>query len=219
MQKVKVWDLPTRIFHWLMTVLLVLLWLTAEFGEMQWHQVIAYGLMVLVAFRLIWGLIGSETSRFSQFVLHPKHVIKYGLTNPKPVSLGHNPLGGYMVVVLLSLLMLQMGTGLFSTDEIFSEGPLTYLVSSDTTNWLTWLHKTNFNVIFFMVILHVLAVLVHWLKGDNLIAAMFSGYKKMMPPNEVSQLKFVSPLKAAVIALIVFAGVWLLFLKQAIDYL
>jgi len=216
-QKIKVWDFPTRFFHWAMVCLLGGLWWTADIGEMQWHQVCAYMLMTLIGFRLVWGLVGSETSRFKHFVVLPKQAMDYAFKKPKPHSIGHNPLGGYMVILLLGLLVVQLVSGLFATDGIFTEGPLSYLVSSDTAGWLTWLHKTNFNVIQAMVVIHVLAVLVHMVKGENLLKAMFSGYKYVS--SGITAPKLRSPLLALAIILVIFTFVWIALLEPVVSFL
>lgn len=208
--RVKVWDIPTRIFHWAMLGLLGGLWWTADAGEMEWHQILAYGLMVLIGVRLIWGIIGSDTARFSHFVHSPKTVIAYlektrceGIS----ASVGHNPVGGYMVITLITLICIQLITGLFATDEIFTEGPLYSMVSSDTASWLTWLHKKNFDLILVLAAVHVFAVVIHMLKGDKILGAMFSGYKKLpaskLDRDSNNELTFVSILRAVVITLIV----------------
>ncbi|MFT6925694.1 MAG: cytochrome b [Psychromonas sp.] len=216
-QKIKVWDFPTRFFHWAMVCLLGGLWWTADIGEMQWHQVCAYVLMTLIAFRLVWGIVGSETSQFKNFIVLPKQVINYAFKKQKPHSIGHNPLGGYMVIVLLGLLVTQLVSGLFATDGIFTEGPLSSLVSSDTADWLTWLHKTNFNIIQAMVVVHVLAVLVHMVKGENLLKAMFSGYKYVS--SGITAPKLRSPLLALAIILVIFTFVWIALLEPVVSFL
>ncbi|AZG74249.1 cytochrome b/b6 domain-containing protein [Shewanella livingstonensis] len=215
--KIKVWDFPTRLFHWTMVCLLSGLWWTADIGEMQWHMVLAYLLMTLIAFRLIWGFFGSETSKFSGFFVSPKKVIAYAKSHPKPLSLGHNPLGGYMVIVLLSILVLQLTTGLFTTDDIFTEGPLMHLVSSETAGWLTWLHKTNFNIILAMTAVHIIAVVVHVVKGDNILKAMFSGYKQVNQQLRSPILR--SSWLALVIVSVIFAFVWWWLLEPVVSYL
>ncbi len=180
--RVRVWDIPTRVFHWAMIGVLAGLWWSADSGELVWHQVMAYSMLVLIVFRLIWGIVGSDTARFSHFIKHPKTVLQY-ITNIKrhgvSPSLGHNPLGGYMVLALIGILTLQLSTGLFATDDIFTEGPLYIYVSHETALWLTWLHKQTFNFILLLAAIHVLAVLVHTLKGDKLILPMITGYKKV----------------------------------------
>ncbi|MBW8184473.1 cytochrome b/b6 domain-containing protein [Shewanella nanhaiensis] len=196
--KIKVWDLPTRIFHWGMIVLLGGLWWTADAGEMDWHQVLAYSLMVFIVFRLIWGVVGSDTSRFSHFIKHPKAVLDYmKLTKEHGVSssIGHNPLGGYMVIALIMLVSAQLTTGLFATDEIFTEGPLYSLVSSETGSLMSWLHKKIFYVMLGFASIHVLAVAYHRLKGDKLITPMITGYKQVSEASGL-ELKFTSVLVA-----------------------
>ncbi|MCL1090015.1 cytochrome b/b6 domain-containing protein [Shewanella profunda] len=206
--KVKVWDLPTRIFHWAMVMLMGLLWWSADAGEMQWHQIFAYSLLGLIAFRLLWGFVGSDTSKFSHFIYHPKIAFKYlkeVRTRGVSVVLGHNPIGGYMVVVLIAVISLQLVTGLFATDDIFTEGPLYSYVSSDTSAFMTWLHKTNFNLILLLSIIHILAVIIHAIKGDKLVGAMLTGYKKLPRP-ELSSNEQVNPMfKSEWIALVLFA--------------
>ena len=224
--KIKVWDLPTRVFHWGMLCLLGGLWWTADAGEMEWHQILAYGLMILIAVRLIWGLVGSDTARFSHFVYSPKTVIHYlNRTRREGISssIGHNPVGGYMVVTLITLICIQLITGLFATDDIFTEGPLYSFVSSDTASWLTWLHKKNFDLILILAAVHVLAVGVHMIKGDKILGAMFSGYKSL-PESEITDssannLAFASMLKALVLVLVVGALVLNYLMWPVIDML
>ncbi|WMB71920.1 cytochrome b/b6 domain-containing protein [Shewanella oncorhynchi] len=205
--KIKVWDLPTRIFHWGMVCLLALLWWSADAGEMQWHQIFAYSLLILIGFRILWGLIGSDTARFSHFVHQPKVVLDYLRsirTKGMSVVLGHNPIGGYMVIALIGIISLQLVTGLFATDDIFTEGPLYSYVSSDTSGFLTWLHKTNFNLILLLSAIHVLAVIIHAMKGDKLVGAMISGYKKVSKVAFSSSAKSELRFKSEWLALVLF---------------
>lgn len=180
--KIKVWDFPTRVFHWGMIALLAGLWWSADAGELVWHQVLAYSLMVLIVFRIIWGVVGSDTAKFTHFIKHPKTVLQYAASIKRhgvSPSVGHNPLGGYMVIALIAILALQLTTGLFATDEIFTEGPLYSYVSNETALWLTWLHKQTFNGILLLASIHILAVLMHTIKGDKLILPMITGYKRV----------------------------------------
>lgn len=211
--RVKVWDLPTRFFHWAMLGLLAVLWWTAEAGEMDWHQIAAYSLMILILFRVIWGFIGSETSRFRHFLKSPKVALSYFsvLRSKQHHAIGHNPLGGYMVLLMMLTLCLQLTTGLFATDEVFTEGPLIAYVTEAQALQLTWLHKVNFNFLLILASVHVLAVLVHQFTGDRLVGAMFTGYKKL--PNHVDESVSWSSLKVAVGLLLVLAiviGYWLI---------
>ncbi|MGL5392929.1 MAG: cytochrome b/b6 domain-containing protein [Shewanella sp.] len=210
--KIKVWDLPIRIFHWTMVMLMALLWWSAEAGEMQWHQIFAYTLLVLIGFRLIWGVVGSDTAKFSHFVHRPNVVVNY-LKDMRAAGIqvvpGHNPLGGYMVVVLIAMVSLQLLTGLFATDEIFTEGPLFSYVSSSTSAALTTIHKLNFNLILGLSSLHVIAVIVHAIKGDKLLGAMLSGYKTVAQDElssvPASQLRF-KPVWLALMLVMGLAG-------------
>ncbi|MFA5631878.1 MAG: cytochrome b/b6 domain-containing protein [Porticoccaceae bacterium] len=194
----QVWDLPVRVFHWALVVLVTLLWLTGEFGgfdisgeyplvgylylsNMDVHALLGQGVLVLVVFRILWGLFGSSTARFSGFVRGPATVfreLRALLRGDVPESLGHNPLGALMVLALLALLGFQAVSGLFAQDDLFFSGPLAATVSSDTSKTLTSLHKQSFSVLQVLILLHVVAVLYYLVRGRNLISAMFSGTKK-----------------------------------------
>ncbi len=214
-KKIKVWDIPTRLFHWLTVGLLFSLWWTADSGEMEWHQICAYSFMVLIIFRLLWGVIGSETARFSDFIAGPKKVMAYVTGKKTSPVVGHNPLGGYMVLFMLAVLSLQLVSGLFSSDDIFTEGPLYSMVSSDVSRWFTWLHKVNFNVILACIILHISVILIYAIRGNNLVSAMISGNKKLSD-EELSMLsntpKMASSILAMSLVLILSAviGYWLI---------
>ncbi|MGI2257771.1 cytochrome b/b6 domain-containing protein [Shewanella sp. GXUN23E] len=202
-KRVKVWDLPIRLFHWSLVSLLGGLWWTASEGEMEWHMILGFGLGSLLMFRIVWGLIGSDTARFSHFLQTPKDVLQYAATLPengiKP-HFGHNPLGGYMVIILLLTLTVQFVTGLFATDEVFVEGPLYSYVSTDVADWMTWLHKQNVNWLLFLIALHLLAVAIHLIKGDSLLKPMLSGSRRDI----VSQSARFSP---AWLAWVLVAGI------------
>lgn len=216
-KQVKVWDFPVRAFHWMMVILLGALWWSADVGEMSLHQVFAYLLMTLLAFRLVWGVIGSDTAKFTHFLRSPKAVIKYAKDKQKPQSLGHNPLGGYMVILLLSLLAVQLVTGLFATDDIFTEGPFYSYVSSATASTLTWMHKQNFNLILGFAAMHVLAVVIYLVKGENLITAMVTGYKRVQ--GELPQPKMARIWLALIVFVVLFAVVWFSLLADVVKYM
>ncbi|WP_434950815.1 cytochrome b/b6 domain-containing protein [Shewanella sp. HL-SH4] len=216
-KQIKVWDFSVRAFHWSMVILLGALWWSADAGEMSLHQIFAYLLLTLLAFRLIWGIIGSDTAKFTHFIRPPKAVIKYAKDKQKPQSLGHNPLGGYMVVLLLSLLAVQLVTGLFATDDIFTEGPFYSTVSSATASTLTWVHKQNFNFILGFAAMHVLAVMVYLIKGENLITAMITGYKRVQ--GELKQPKMVPIWLALIVFAVLFTGVWFSLLADVVKYM
>lgn len=212
--KIKVWDVPTRLFHWGMLVLLGVLWWSASESEMEMHQYAAYGLMILVAFRLAWGFWGSQTAKFSDFIHPPQKVLQYiAIVRKEGVQqhIGHNPLGGYMVLLMLGILLFQIGSGMFATDEVFTEGPLVSFVSHEFSLAATWLHKKNFDIILILAVVHVFAVLVHHMKGDKLISAMFTGYKRDLQDNDTHI--DIAPARRSVLLVTVIAlmiGYWLI---------
>src|SRR5690606_7310394 len=150
MTKIKIWDLPIRIFHWLLPLLLGFSWYSAENRLMDWHRYSGYGILGLLSFRLCWGLWGSHTARFSSFVKSPARVFAYargGGQGPSGFA-GHNPLGGWSVVALLLVLAAQVGSGLFAVDvDGLESGPLSYLVSFDGGRWLANVHGVSFNIL------------------------------------------------------------------------
>lgn len=182
---IKVWDLPVRLFHWTLVLLLVALATTGYLkGDwMTWHMRCGYALLSLVFFRILWGFVGSTHARFRSFLAGPGEAIGFAkklLARAPAHSAGHNPLGGWMVVVLLLALLFQVGTGLFANDDILFEGPLAGLVSKAWSDRLTGWHYWNVNLLWGLVGLHVAAVLYHWLlMKEDLVAAMFSGVKRL----------------------------------------
>ncbi|RUO60573.1 cytochrome b/b6 domain-containing protein [Pseudidiomarina insulisalsae] len=175
----KIWDSFVRGYHWLLVLGIPAMWWTANEGHMEWHLRIGIGIGALLIARLIWALAGSKNARFSAFVKGPGAVIKHfrSLMSRQSYTPGstHNPAGGWSVLLLWGLLAMQLGTGLFATDEIFFSGPLASLVSSDWQNQLTDLHRLNFVVLATVIAIHILAVLLYRLKGISLIAAMIHG--------------------------------------------
>ena len=162
---VAVWDLPTRAFHWSLVILVVVAVATAKLDRMEMHMRAGEAILALLLFRLVWGLIGSQTARFSDFVKGPRAVLAYaaGLFRPgkdQPI-LGHNPMGGLMVLLLLAALMAQAISGLFTSDDILVDGPLVHLAASSTVKALSTLHRLVADGILLLVGVHVLAVLVY----------------------------------------------------------
>nr|AUN37330.1 nickel-dependent hydrogenase b-type cytochrome subunit [uncultured bacterium] len=181
----RVWDLPVRLFHWTLVALVVFSFTTGKIGGnwIAWHMYSGYLILALVVFRVIWGLIGSDTARFSGFIRGPAHVISYArslLGGPPQFHAGHNPLGGLMVVLMLVLLLVQASTGLFVDDEISTRGPLADKVADATVFLLTKIHRININILLVCVALHVSAALFYlFVKKDNLIVPMFTGIKQV----------------------------------------
>jgi len=203
-----VWDLGIRVFHWVLVVLLMALWATAE-SEGDWmgvHRWLGTAVLALVLARLIWGFIGSETARFAKFLKGPRAVIRYFRQwrgqGDEYLHAGHNPAGGWSVVLLLALLLLQAVTGLFSNDDIFFEGPLSPLVSKALSDRLTGIHHLLFNALLAAVVLHVLAVIAYWIfKRNNLVLPMIFGRKRL--PAEMAAPQLRSPWWALVILVLV----------------
>jgi cytochrome b len=180
---IPVWDLPTRLFHWLLVVLVAVCFVTAKAGgnAMQYHEWSGVMILMLLVFRIIWGVVGSRPSRFADFLKGPTTVRRYALGLLKGNSvpyLGHNPLGGWSVLAMLLAVLLQACLGLFANDDIITEGPLYLWVSKSTSDSLTRIHRLNQYVIMGLAAIHLFAILYYlFVKGENLIKPMFSGVK------------------------------------------
>lgn len=180
---VAVWDLPVRLFHWSLVVLLVVAWSTAQAGLswMTYHLWAGYAILTLILFRLLWGVFGSRHARFSDFIATPGAAWRYARQlrlGRHPFYLGHNPLGGYMVALLLTLVLIQVSTGLFATDDILVSGPMAARVSGRFSRLLTGVHKLNVNILIGAVVVHVVAIVYYrWRFGEDLVRAMVTGKK------------------------------------------
>jgi cytochrome b len=192
---VRVWDVPTRIFHWSIVALVFISWLSADQGYMTVHLWSGMTLLTLLLFRIGWGLIGSTTARFSDFLHHPRRIAGYlkALKNgDKPLYAGHNPAGGLMVAAMIAVLLAQAVTGLFANDSVHFSGPLALWISEDASTRLAALHATIFNVILLLIWCHVVAVGFYLLvKGDNLVGPMFTGLKHCLHVPADLQLTFI----------------------------
>ena len=184
LRAVKIWDLPVRLFHWTLVGLLAFLFWSGKTGgnAMEYHMYAGYLVLTLVIFRLMWGFAGSTHARFSSFLTGPARALAFGrqLMSKSPAHVaGHNPLGGWMVVVLLLSLLVQAGTGLFANDDIATEGPLFNLISKGLSDRLSTIHVWNFNLLLLLSAVHVAAVLFHvFAKKENLVGAMFTGVRQ-----------------------------------------
>ncbi len=202
MQKkiVTVWDLSTRLFHWLLVVLFGLSWLSAELGGnwMIWHTRFGFVTAGLILFRIIWGFVGSESSRFTQFIKGPRKVLAYLKGEDQKEYNTHNPAGALSVIALLGLISLQVVTGLFSNDDIFIEGPLAYLISYDAQLEMTELHEMVFNLLILFVALHLAAIVWYQrFKGEKLVQAMLHGRKES--EEEAPKIRSGLPLFVAIL--------------------
>ena len=173
-RRVVVWDLPTRFFHWGLVLALAAAWTFVWLNEMTWHMYAGYTAATLVVFRLVWGVVGSDTARFSRFVRGPATVMNYLRTGTRDRP-GHNPLGALSVLALLLLVLTQAGTGLFSNDDIFFDGPWARTITKDTSDAVTGYHKLNKNILIALIALHVGAVIWYHRRGENLTRPMVTG--------------------------------------------
>ena len=168
MIQVRIWDWPTRIFHWLLATLVLALVITGNVGgnAMVWHFRCGYAVLSLLIFRLIWGFCGGHWSRWRQLACTPQLIWQYFKSSlPQPPFLGHNPLGSLAVIAILALLALQVSTGLISDDEISNAGPLVSLVSGSSVSLATSWHKGfGKTFILLLVAVHLLAILWYLLK-------------------------------------------------------
>ena len=177
----RVWDLPTRLFHWLLVVGVVGLVITGNVGgnAMVWHARLGVGVGCLLVFRLLWGVVGGRWSRFASFVRSPAALLRYlrGASTPdEHVHVGHNPLGALSVLALLTVLLVQVASGLVSDDEIAFTGPLVAFVSGATSSLATSWHKGWGKLILIgLVVLHVAAIAWYKRKGQNLVTPMITG--------------------------------------------
>ena len=180
---VRVWDLPTRVFHWTLTLCIAGLFVTGNVGgnAMVWHFRIGLTVLALLLFRLVWGLVGGRWSRFATFLYSPRSIINYFKGRGKlEHSVGHSPAGAGSIFALLAVLLAQVVSGLISDDEIASAGPLVRFVSSATTNTATNYHKNiGMWIIVGLVILHIAAIMFYLLRKQNLIKPMLHGNKQL----------------------------------------
>jgi cytochrome b len=173
----RVWDLPTRVFHWALTLLVLFSFVTAKIGGYwtDWHFRSGYSILTLLIFRIAWGFAGSAYARFSSFVRGPAAIVAY-LRAPAWSVAGHTPLGGAAIVVMLAALLLQAATGLFANDAIASEGPLARFVSAALSDRLTTVHRWNEKALIGLIALHLGAIAYYrWARGLDLVTPMFTG--------------------------------------------
>ncbi|MFY8119729.1 MAG: cytochrome b/b6 domain-containing protein [Roseateles sp.] len=220
MKAVRVWDLPTRLFHWALVLCVLGAVLSAKIGgnAMVWHMRLGYAVLALLLFRLAWGLVGGHWSRFASFVPGPGKLLRYlrGRSRPEEgVEIGHNPLGALSVLAMLGWLFLQVGSGLIADDEIAITGPLVRFVSTETSLFWTSHHKSWGQWgIYALVGLHLLALLFYRVvKGRNLLGPMLGG-DKILPPGSVGSRDSLGSRLLALLLLLasVAAVAWLLSL-------
>ena len=178
-RRVKVWDAPVRIVHWLIALAMPALWWTAENDQMDWHHALGYGVLGLVLFRLAWGFVGGSTARFSSFMRGPKAVAAYAgrlLRGEHETTVGHNPMGGWSVAAL-ALLVGEVGLGLFCVDvDGLEPGPLSRFISFDAGRTAAHWHHWLFYALLVLIGLHLCAIAFYAVvKRDNLVGPMVTG--------------------------------------------
>lgn len=194
LEKARVWDLPTRVFHWALAAAVVGSVISAKIGgnAVVWHFRLGYAVCALLLFRLVWGLVGGHWSRFASFVYAPATVLRYLRGTPRPddhFEVGHNPLGALSALTLLALLLAQVGSGLVADDEIASVGPLNRFVSSAVAGQATsWHADYGSNALLALIGLHIAAVVFYLVRKDtNLVGPMIDGDKALPPGTPVSR--------------------------------
>jgi cytochrome b len=183
---VRIWDLPTRLFHWMLAAAVAASVVTAHVGgnAMEWHFRLGYLIFTLLAFRLLWGFVGGRWSRFVQFIYMPPTLLRYlrgGEVPGEHLDAGHNPLGSLSVFALLGLLLLQVGTGLVADDDIVNQGPLNKFVASATASQAsTWHADIGQWILLALIGLHIAAIVYYRLrKSTDLVRPMLVGDKTL----------------------------------------
>ncbi len=185
---IRVWDLPIRLFHWLLVVCITGSFVSINLGDefIQWHAYFGYSILTLLIFRIFWGFVGSTHARFTSFFPTKKAILDY-LSGSSPRVLGHNPIGAISVFALLFALSVQVITGLFVDDEVSFKGPLEKYVSSSIASFLSQIHEGNQVVILTLITIHIAAIIFYKkFKAEDLIKPMISGDKEI-DPSEVAK--------------------------------
>jgi cytochrome b len=195
---VLVWDIPIRVFHWLIVALVVAAYATWRLNWMVLHGWVGDAVLTLLLFRLIWGFLGGETARFSRFLTSPRIALehlKHAFQREPDRQVGHNPAGGWMVLLLLALLLAETLTGLYVANDIADEGPLTELVAPWAANAIAASHAILWDALLAAIVLHVLAIAgFAAIKGQNLLRPMITGTKVL--PASIAAPPAGSPVRA-----------------------
>lgn len=212
-QRIRLWDLPTRLFHWLLVLAVVAAVVSGQIGGklIDLHGKIGLAIVGLITFRVVWGFAGSTYARFAQFLPTPARIRIY--LKGEWRGLGHNPLGGLSVVTLLLLLSAQVASGLFANDDIAFSGPLYGLIDKSLSDRLSGIHHLLSNALIALVVLHIGAVIFHGrVKKDDLIKPMLTGWKEGVSGEPARGGGLVALIVALIIAGAVVcgaSGIWL----------
>lgn len=216
LSKVRVWDLPTRIFHWALVAGIIGLAVSGTLGgnAMVWHFRFGYAVLTLLLFRIVWGLVGGRWSRFGAFIYAPQSILQYLKGQGKPEhSVGHSPVGAGSVFAMLGLLLAQAATGLLSDDEIAFAGPLTRFVSNSVVGVATNYHKNIGKwLLLALIVLHLAAIVFYLWRKHNLVQAMLHGDKDLVIAVPGSRDDALSRTSAAIVLLI--CGIFVAWLSS-----
>jgi len=213
--RVKVWDLPTRLFHWLLAILAVALLVSGKIGDdaLEWHARFGYCVGTLVLFRIVWGFAGGYWSRFASFPPSLLRAWRFARGHAQAVDgePGHNPLGALSIYAMLVFFALQVASGLFATTKEDFAGPLSTLVSNATSHFLTGYHKNIGQLVLIaLVVLHLAAIAWYWFRGRNLVTAMLTGNQEVHAHIRESRDNALSRLAALVVLVVCAAAIsWL----------
>ena len=214
-QLTRVWDRAVRLWHWLTALGVLAMWWTAENHMMELHFTLGIVLTGGLVFRLIWGVLGSSTARFANFVKGPASVFAYLKKGPgTEEKAGHSPLGALSVLALILALSVQLITGLFATDtDGMNSGPLARFIDYDTSQAVAEFHEISFNILLGLIILHLAAILFYLIiSRQNLIRPMVTGARRFRDPGmQEAGLKKPGPVNLALAALLGAACTAILF--------
>jgi cytochrome b len=214
---IPVWDLPTRLFHWALVLLVAGGWLSQKYGAvlfgdimMSWHKWNGYTLLTLLLFRILWGFVGTSTARFTDFFPTPARLWRYFSSGLRSKYAGHNPLGALSVFALLGLVSLQAFSGLFTTDDILVNGPLRWQVSAELASLFDTLHSRAFDILLVLIVIHIAAIAFYrFVARDDLLTPMLTGRKTAHQVPADASIKFRSLWLALGCLIVAAVLVWL----------
>ena len=185
-----IWDLPLRLFHWLLVLSILGSWYTSnqDNGLIEYHLLIGYFTLGLIIFRIFWGFLGTKHAKFINFFPSANKIIQYiqSFNQPKPLHYaGHNPLGSLMVFFMLTTILLQAVSGLFMDDDIFTTGPYSGSIDAKVESIFVYIHRNGFNVMLGAIALHISAVVFYErVKKQALVSAIITGKKSSKMVNK-----------------------------------
>jgi len=217
--KYLIWDLPLRIFHWVLVATIAVSWYTADQdnGLIDYHLICGYVALGLMVFRILWGFFGTRHSQFKNFIPTPNKLINYVKQNEQAKEpAGHNPLGSLMVVFMLTIILLQAISGLFMNDDIFTAGPYNGAIDKDIEAILVFIHRNSFDFILGAIAMHIIAIIGYKkFKNKSLVLPMITGKKSSKDVSESDGIKHSKIILAVIIALAVAAFVYWLVIINA----